>query len=223
MPRIVPRSGTRKSVRRIAPSIACVAAGAAAPEIQKPLASCIEAKESQNHSLLCCSHTLIAADQFVVRHAAVGQDHGAPRLDPHMRAEWKARPEHHRVEQVAFESYVGGHRAIVERARQRRYEIDSAGRPALDEAAAWNLDDHVHLGPPGPPFTVDGPIVARVFHCASLPQSGRLGMTGILATKCAEPCCCPVNGRLRSRISPRSCGRSRSLRRAFEPHRPRPV
>src|SRR5258705_4754619 len=105
-PRIVARPGTRKRVRHRAPPVACVAAGTASPDIQQPLAHCIEAKESQHHSLLGCSHAVITADQLVVRHAAVGQDDGSPRLDSYVRTEWEARPKHQRVEPIALKSYI---------------------------------------------------------------------------------------------------------------------
>jgi hypothetical protein len=96
-------------------------------------------------------------------------------------AEWKAPPEHQRVEQIAFKTYIGGYRAIVKRARQGRNEIHLAGGPALNEAAAWDLDYYIHLRSRGQCLAVDGPVVICAIHFASLPQSDRLGMASILA------------------------------------------
>jgi hypothetical protein len=124
----------------------------------------------------------------------------APHTLTRMRApSAKARPQHQRVEQIAFKSYIGGDRAIVERAREGRNEIHLARRPTFDEAAAWNLDYYIYLRPRGQRVTINGPIVACVFHLASLPRSDRLGMASILAIKCGKSCCCPVRGRFGDR------------------------
>jgi hypothetical protein len=175
-PRIVSRPGTGKRMRHIAPSLASVTAGAASPNIQQPLARRVDAKESKDHAPLCGSHTVTTADQFIVRHAAIGQDNGSPRPHPYVRAEWKPRPEHQRVEQIAFKSNIGRYRAIIERARQGRNKINLAGRPAFDEATAGNLDNDIqlHLRTRDYRVVINGPVVVCVFHIASLPQSDRL-------------------------------------------------
>ena len=173
MPRTVSRPSARKRKRHIAPSVARVTAWATPPNIQQPLARCIKVEESKDHSPLCCGHGVITANQFVVRHAAVRQDHGAPGLDPYVRTEWKARPKHQRVEQIAFKSYIGRYRTIVERARQRRNEIHAPRRAAFDETAAWNLDYHIYFRPQGQFVIIDGPIAVCVFHLSTLTQCVR--------------------------------------------------
>jgi len=171
VPRVVSRSGTRTGIRHIAPSLASVTARAAPPNVQQPLALCVEAEESEDHSPLCCSHRTITANQFVVRHAAVRQAHGSPRLGPYVCTARQAWPKHHRVEQIAFESQIRRYRAIVERARQGRNEIHLARRPGFDEAAAWNLDHYIDLPPRAQRVTINGPDVVGVVHLASVPQS----------------------------------------------------
>jgi hypothetical protein len=46
---------------------------------------------------------MIAAYQFVIGHAAVGQNHGAPCFDPNPGAERQARSKHYSVQQIALE------------------------------------------------------------------------------------------------------------------------
>lgn len=83
---------------------------------------------------------MLAADELVIRHAAVGQDHGAPCLDPYPRTERKTRSKQHRIEQIAFESDMARHGTVVERARQWRDEVEVTARPALEETAARNFN-----------------------------------------------------------------------------------
>jgi hypothetical protein len=146
MPRIVSRPGARQCVTGLAPSFARVASGAAAPQIQQPLALRVEVKEAKHLAARRWIQRALAADEFVVRHAAVGQDYGSPRLDLFSRAKRKARSEHHGVQQIAFLSQMAWHGAVVERARQRRDEVEVTGGSAFQKAATRNLDDHIDLG-----------------------------------------------------------------------------
>src|SRR6266511_1648300 len=82
VPRIVSRFGTRERLGSLTPALACVAPGAAPPRIQQSLTLCIEVKKSQDPAPLRRVHGVIAADEFVVGHAAVCQANGSPRLDP---------------------------------------------------------------------------------------------------------------------------------------------
>ena len=108
---------------------------------------------------------MIAADEFVVAHAAIGQRHSAPRPDPNLRAQREARPKYQGVKQVALESYVGWHRAIIERARQRRDEVHSAGRPAFEKAAPRDFDHHLQLWHPRAFVAKTESAVGVVAHC----------------------------------------------------------
>jgi hypothetical protein len=146
MPRFVSGLGARDCMTGLAPSIARVASGPAAPKIQQPLALRVEVKEAEHLAARRWIQWALAADEFVVRHAAVGQDYGSPRRDPFSRAERKARSEHHRVQQIAFLSQVARHGAVVERTRQRRDEVEVTGGSTLQKAATRNFDDHVDLG-----------------------------------------------------------------------------
>src|SRR3954454_23118182 len=86
------------------------------------------------------SQRLAAANQLVVGHTAIGQDHRTPGFYPYTRTQRHACSENHCVEQIAVEPDVLGHRTIVEWARQRRDEIDVPRRSSLDEGATGNLD-----------------------------------------------------------------------------------
>jgi arginine utilization protein RocB len=97
-------------------------------------------EEAQHVGAFLAARTLRAADQLVVGHAAVGQRDRAPRPHPQAGTEAQTRTEHQRVEQIAFEAQVRRYRAVVERARQRRHEVDATGQAALQEAAARHLD-----------------------------------------------------------------------------------
>jgi hypothetical protein len=146
MPCFVSRLGARDCMTGLAPSITRVASGPAAPKIQQPLALRVEVKEAEHLAARRWSQWALAADEFVVRHASVGQNYGSPCLDPFSRAERKARSEHHRVQQIAFLSQVARHGAVVERTRQRRDEVEVTGGSTLQKAATRNFDYHVDLG-----------------------------------------------------------------------------
>src|SRR5436309_1887020 len=81
VPRIASRFGTRERLGSLTPALACVPPGAAPPSIQQSLALCIEVKKSQDPSPLRGVHGTIAADEFVIGHAAVRQDNSSPRPD----------------------------------------------------------------------------------------------------------------------------------------------
>jgi hypothetical protein len=169
VPRIVSRLGTRERLGSLAPALACVAPGAAPPSIQQSLTLCIEVKKSQDLLPLRRVHRVIAADEFVVGHAAVCQDNSPPRLDPYLSAERKARSKDQRVEQIAFKSQVARHGAVVKRARQGRDEVHVAGGPAFEKAASRHLDYYIYLWHQGRCLAAKGSAVIRVVHCASLP------------------------------------------------------
>jgi hypothetical protein len=103
-------------------------------------------EEAKNVAALLSTQRVMAADQLVVCHAAIGQRHGAPGLDVYPATARKAGPEHHRIQQVALEAQVLRHRAVIERAGQRRDEVDVTAGPALQKAAAWDLDQNLDLG-----------------------------------------------------------------------------
>jgi hypothetical protein len=129
----------------VTPSVASVAPRTSTPDVQQPLALRVEVEKSKNVAARRCVQRPIAADELVVHHAAVSQRHGSPRLDPCPRAERKARSEHQRIEQIAFESHMTRHGAIVVRTRQWRDEVDVTGGSAFQKAAAWNFDDYIDL------------------------------------------------------------------------------
>jgi hypothetical protein len=104
MPRIVPWPGAGKCLTGLTPTLARITSGPAAPKIQQPLALRVEVEEAEHLVTRRWIQRTLAADKLVVRHAAVGQDYSSPSFDPSSRAERKARSEHHRVKQIAFES-----------------------------------------------------------------------------------------------------------------------
>ena len=59
------------------------------------------------------AHRLVAADQFVVGHAAVCQRHGTPSLDVYPCSERKAWSKDDCVEQIAFKAQEAGHGTII--------------------------------------------------------------------------------------------------------------
>ena len=176
MPRIVSWPGARERMACLAPSFARVASRPAAPKIQQPLAFRVEVKKAEHLAARRLIERPLAADEFVVRHAAVGQDYGSPRLDPLSRAERKARSEHHRVQQIAFLSQIARHRAVVERAWQRRDEVEVTGGSAFQKAATRNLDDHVDLGRLGRVVAGRASNQFRIVHRASISRERSCGV-----------------------------------------------
>src|SRR4030095_16378387 len=87
VPRVISWLGTRERLCRFAPALARVAPGTAPPRVQQSLALRVEMKKTQDLAPLGQVQGMVAADELVVGHAAVGEDHGAPRLGPHSRAE----------------------------------------------------------------------------------------------------------------------------------------
>src|SRR5882724_2805821 len=164
LPAAVSRPGASDRLRGPAPALAGVAPRAAPPDVQQSLALRVEVEKPEHVAALQRARRVLAADELVVRHAAVGQSHGSPCLDPYPRAQRQARSEHQRVQQVAFESQVNRHGAVVERAGQRRDEVDMPGGPALEKAAPRNLDHHLDLRRFG--RCLRGPAVLRVLHRA---------------------------------------------------------
>jgi len=181
MPRIVSRFGTRERLGSLTPALAGVAPWAAPPRIQQSFAVCIEVKKSQDPSPLRSVHGTIAADEFVIGHAAVRQDNSPPRPDPKLSAERKARSKHQCVEQIAFTSQVARHGAVIERTRQGRDEVHMAGGAAFEKAAARNLDYYIYFGG-GLMAKRSG--VIRFLHGASVRQSSQLVPATIKAFGC---------------------------------------
>src|SRR6185295_12284016 len=102
-----------------------------------------EPEEAQHPAEVGGAGSMLAADQLVVRHAAIRHRDRSPRAEPSARAEAQARAEHEGVEQIALESEMRRHCAVVEWTRQRRDEIDAAARSALEKTAARHFDHHV--------------------------------------------------------------------------------
>jgi hypothetical protein len=168
LPRIVARPGASERLNSLAPAVTSIAPWAAPPNIQQPLAHRIEAEKSQYLSPLRRSQRMVATDEFVVRHAAVCQNHGSPRLEPYPGAERQARPEHQRIQQITFKSQVFRHGTVVEWARQGRDEIHLAGGPAFEKTASRDLDDYLYLWRICRCLTGEVSNVLRVVHAASL-------------------------------------------------------
>ena len=145
-PSIVSRTRARKRLIGAAPTFTGISSGTPTPNVQHPLALCVEVEESQHVSTLRRGRCMIAANQFVVRHTAVSQRHRVPSLNAHMRSDSKAWPEDDSVQQIAFHADISRHRAIVERTRQRRYEVDMPCGPALQKTAARDFNHHVYIG-----------------------------------------------------------------------------
>jgi len=171
MPRIVPRPGASDCLAGLAPSFARVASRTAAPDIQQALALRVEVEKAEDLAARRWVRRAVAADEFVVRHAAVGQCHGSPRLESCPRAPRQARSEHQRVQQVAFKPQMTRHRAVVERARQGRDEVDVTGGSAFQKAAARNFYYHLDLWRLRCPVAGRVSTIVRVVHSPSLPQS----------------------------------------------------
>jgi hypothetical protein len=174
LPGIVSRLGASERLSRPAPALTCVAPRAASPNIQKPLALRIEVEKPQHLSALRRVQRVVAADQFVVRHAAVCHSYSSPRFDLFPSAERQAWPENQRIEQVAFKSQVIRHGAVVVRARQGRDEIDVAGGPAFQKTASRNLDHHFYLWRLERCVAGGRWTAVRIVHSTSLPHSDKL-------------------------------------------------
>ena len=67
------RSGACDRRRSVAPAFAGIAAGPALPEIEQPLARCVEVEGAQHAAAFGRARRMVTADQLVVRHAAVRQ------------------------------------------------------------------------------------------------------------------------------------------------------
>ena len=146
LPRIIPWSRASERLDSLDPALARVAPRAASPNIQESLAFRIEVKKSKYSSALRWIQGAAAANEFVVRHAAVCQRHSSPCLDAYPRGERQTRSEHHCIQEIVFKTQVTRDRPIVKRAWQRRDEVDMAIGPSLQKATAWNLDHNLHLG-----------------------------------------------------------------------------
>src|SRR5205814_2124452 len=107
-------SWTRASKRPIgaAPAFAGISPGTSTPNVQQPLALRVEVEESQHVTTLRRARRMIAANQLVVRHAAVGQRHRVPSLDAHSRSEREPRPQHDGVQKIALHADMTRHRAV---------------------------------------------------------------------------------------------------------------
>lgn len=141
----VPRPRPRKRLAGIDPSFAGIAPRTPAAEVQQSLAAGVEAKKPQYFLAIRGARLRITANQLVVGHPAIGQRNRTPGSDLGSRSTTQALAEHHCIQQIAFQPYVARHRAIVERAGQRRNEVDAAKRPSLQKAAAGYLDKDFQL------------------------------------------------------------------------------
>ena len=92
-----------------------------------------------------CCQRMSAADQLVIHHASVAQSHRSQSRYDDPAAPPQTWTQHHRVEQIAFEPEVVGHRSIIEGTRKGRKEIDGAGRAALYTTPPRNLDHDLDL------------------------------------------------------------------------------
>src|SRR6185436_8280959 len=101
----------------LAPSVARVSPRPAAPEIQEALALRVEVKETKHAAARRSIQRMLAADELVVGHSAVGQYDGPPCLHEEPRSVREARTEHDRIQEVPFEPEMRRHRAVVERTR----------------------------------------------------------------------------------------------------------
>src|SRR3954471_2428281 len=128
------RRGASDGVRGFAPAVTRIAPRPPAPCIEQALAARVEAKEPDDAFALSRRYRILAADQLVVRHAAVRQDHGAPRARAHGCSVRAPLAEHDGIEQVAFLSDETLRSTVVVGAWQRRDEVDVSRRSALDEA-----------------------------------------------------------------------------------------
>src|SRR2546429_2142613 len=146
LPSIVSRTRASKRPIGAAPTFTGISPRTSPPNVQQPLALRIEVEESQHVTTLRRARRMIAANELVVRHAAVGQRHRVPRLDAHTRSKREAWSEHDGVQQIAFQADVTRHRAIIERTRQRRNEVDMPRRTALQKTAARNFNHHIYVG-----------------------------------------------------------------------------
>src|SRR5574338_1694702 len=88
---------------------------------------------------------MIAADEFVIAHAPVSQNDGAPGFYTNPRAQWQSRSQHHRIQQITFKSHQLRYGTVVEWARQGRDEIHMSGGSALQKTAARDLNDDIYL------------------------------------------------------------------------------
>ena len=102
-------------------------------------------KKPQNPLAFSSTERLITADQLVIGHTTIRQDHRAPSFHPSARSEGQARTEDERIEQITFLTQELRDGTIVVRTGKRRDEIDVAVRAPLEKATARNLDHNIKL------------------------------------------------------------------------------
>jgi len=73
-------------VARFAPPFAGIASGTTPPPVQQAFALRIEVEEAQHAAALRFAQRLIAADEFIVRHASICEHDRSPRADAHLAA-----------------------------------------------------------------------------------------------------------------------------------------
>lgn len=99
----------------------------------------MELKQTQ-HSLTLVRLLRAAGCKSACRKSCPGRSASPPPgIDLQPRTNRQSRFQHNSIEQIALEAEVRRGRAVIERAPQRRYEIDVAGRAALAKAAPRNL------------------------------------------------------------------------------------
>src|SRR5690606_26324090 len=114
--------------------------GLAARALERALEPLVQPEEALDGAALRGAQRRCAAHELGIELAAVEEAVDGEHLGLDALAQPPTRAEHDRIERVA----VGGERAldaaVVERARQRRDEIDRAVGAALGEGAAGGLD-----------------------------------------------------------------------------------
>ena len=113
----IARAGAGECRRCIQPSVARVASGTQAHQVEQTFASGVEAEKTQQRTTLPRVQRLVAANELVVDHAAIHHGNCTPRLDSQARAGRQAGPEHYRIEEIALQPQVLRHGPVIERAR----------------------------------------------------------------------------------------------------------
>jgi len=93
-----------------------------------------------------------------------------------LRAARYPRAEYHRIQQIAFKSQKAWYRAVVERARQRRDEVDVPGGSAFQKAPSRHFDYHFDFERRKRFLAGKVLAIVRIAHRASISQLKLLSM-----------------------------------------------
>mgnify|MGYP001067676358 CR=1 FL=1 len=146
----IDRSCPCQGILGVDPALQAGAPRSPAPQVQPSFGPAVDAKKGQYQPTMSTqlrgAQRMRGADHLVVVETAVVQADGAVGHYLYLCAGGERWAEHHGIEQVALKAQQRAHGAIVERARDWREKIQSAGGADLAEAAAGDLDGDFQRG-----------------------------------------------------------------------------